>query len=248
MANTQSPLKLEIQGYAFVEGLGRGNFGETWKVRMKQNKGDGQLLAAKRLHEFMFPYEEDMGRRFRRSFVTNLFNLEHPNVVRFHGLIGMIVETPPAIVMELLDNDLRRFLEKSTSNSKLRFTEVVDIMSDVARGLNYLHTRNPAILHLSLTSRNVLLTPCNKHAKVSDYGLAEEFSCKEGVLAFPTPSARPYTTPEVFQSPHSSKLQRHAKVDTFSYGVLLLEAIVGHSPQPDPFRSPFTAGKCSLLG
>eukprot|EP00727_Mastigamoeba_balamuthi_P003944 m51a1_g13547 putative map3k delta-1 protein (204) ;mRNA; r:77-2041 len=55
---------------------------------------------------------------------------------------------------------------------------ILSIMSDVARGMAYLHQNDPPILHRDLKSSNILLDS-NLQAKVSDFGLTM-FSHKVG--------------------------------------------------------------------
>ena len=50
------------------------------------------------------------------------------------------------------------------------------IASDVAEGVNYMHTRNPPILHMDLKSPNILLASLSPSApvvaKLADFGLS----------------------------------------------------------------------------
>lgn len=48
---------------------------------------------------------------------------------------------------------------------------VLGLMLDIARGLEYLHTRKPAIIHRDCKSSNILINRAGQ-AKVGDFGLA----------------------------------------------------------------------------
>jgi len=48
----------------------------------------------------------------------------------------------PVMVMELMDESLTKYVEKSNINLKGK----ISILHDVAEGLTYLHTRNPPVL------------------------------------------------------------------------------------------------------
>ena len=88
----------------------------------------------------------------------------------------------------------------------------------VAKGLNFLHLTKPdAIIHLDVSSANVLLDPGPNNiwkAKVSDYGSAN-FLRQLGTVGPGNPS---YAAPE---ASHPSR--QSPKMDVYSYGVLLLE-------------------------
>ncbi|POW05610.1 hypothetical protein PSTT_09543, partial [Puccinia striiformis] len=97
-----------------------------------------------------------------------LRDLRHPNIVRFIGVsIGGSI--PYTIVTELCRNgDLYDYIRKIPCPS---YVQVLGLMIDAARGVEYLHLRTPSIIHRDLKSPNVLITS-NGSAKITDFGLA----------------------------------------------------------------------------
>ncbi|KAA1129911.1 hypothetical protein PGTUg99_009018 [Puccinia graminis f. sp. tritici] len=97
-----------------------------------------------------------------------LRDLRHPNIVRFIGVsIGGTI--PCTIVTELCRNgDLYDYIRKIPCPS---YVQILGLMLDAARGVEYLHLRTPSIIHRDLKSPNVLIT-ANGSAKITDFGLA----------------------------------------------------------------------------
>ncbi|WAQ92063.1 hypothetical protein PtA15_15A459 [Puccinia triticina] len=97
-----------------------------------------------------------------------LRDLRHPNIVRFIGVsIGGAI--PCTIVTELCRNgDLYDYIRKIPCPS---YVQILGLMLDAARGVEYLHLRTPSIIHRDLKSPNVLIT-ANGSAKITDFGLA----------------------------------------------------------------------------
>ncbi|PWN51087.1 hypothetical protein IE53DRAFT_65534 [Violaceomyces palustris] len=101
-----------------------------------------------------------------------LRDLRHENIVRFIGV--SIPEDPKGgvpcmIVSELCSNgDLFDYIRNVDAPSDI---EVFRILLEIARGLEYLHTRSPAITHRDCKSTNVLITK-GRTAKINDFGLA----------------------------------------------------------------------------
>ena len=100
-----------------------------------------------------------------------LRDLQHENIVRF---IGVSIPPEPRhvpcmIVSELCSNgDLFDYIRNTPAPSDVA---IFRIMLSIARGLEYLHTRKPIIVHRDCKSTNVLITHDGR-AKISDFGLA----------------------------------------------------------------------------
>ena len=101
----------------------------------------------------------------------------------------------------------------------------ISIAQDVACALRYLHQWRPSpIIHRDISSANVLLEPLSNgwRAKVSDYGSANFMNA----IATAAPGSPVYAAPEArYPDQHSPKM------DTFSYGVLLVEMCTQRFPE-----------------
>ena len=130
--------------------------------------------------------------------------IRHPHIVKFLGLCYLEGSTLPVLVMERMDSNLDKLLETSPS---LPLVLKLSLLTDVARGLLYLHTHNPPIVHRDLSARNVLLTS-SLVAKISDLGNARIVNLQPGQLAR-TLTRVPGT--QVYMPPESLTLGAHAQ-------------------------------------
>ncbi|CAH8343421.1 unnamed protein product [Eruca vesicaria subsp. sativa] len=95
-------------------------------------------------------------RTFSLNFVAIMKRLRHPNIVLFMGAVTQ----PPnlSIVTEYLSRgSLYRLLHKSGAREQLDERRRLSMAYDVAKGMNYLHNRNPPIVHRDLKSPNLLV-------------------------------------------------------------------------------------------
>ena len=92
----------------------------------------------------------------------------HCNIVQFLGA-REDQHLCPNIVMELMDGNLRNFIEHQ--NCQMQQQDIVSIALDVAKGLSYLHQHNPPILHRDLKTDNILMK--RGTAKIGDLGSAK---------------------------------------------------------------------------
>ena len=148
--------KVGVGGFAVVyHGMYRGCEVAVKKLRVNR-------MSSKAIRDFS-------------SEVMMLRTLRHPNIVIFMGL----VMNPVCLVIEychngnlfsllhdvIVDEEGERFAVKIPLMRRLR------IALDVARGMNFLHTSTPVIIHRDLKSLNILIDQ-KWTAKVSDFGLS----------------------------------------------------------------------------
>ncbi len=109
-----------------------------------------------------------------QSEVTLMKSLRHPNIVLFMG----VCVKPVCLVTEFCKNgNLFDLLHATTKDDppayvhSLPWALRIKMALDVARGMNFLHTSNPVIIHRDLKSLN-LLVDSNFTVKVADFGLS----------------------------------------------------------------------------
>ncbi len=177
-----------------------------------------------------------------------LARLSHPNIL---PLFCYATEDHHcSLVMELMDEDLhslmtRRLGNEETPDAPFKLLEAIDIMLQVAEGINYLHQNR--VVHRDLKSMNILVK-YNEHdrhvyAKVADFGLSKikELSCTYSNLTMGLGTTR-WMAPELFGDsedhnigPSSSSesnlsLKYHFKVDVYSFGMVCYEILTGRVP------------------
>ena len=224
----------------FLEEIGRGSYAEVYRAMWRN-----QHVAAKKLKPHILQRPEAL--KYSEDWKL-LRNLNHPNVVQYLTVIlpensSKSGDDSIIIITELLHQDLRQFIKES--ESAISFRDTVNILLDVAQGLSYLHEQSRDIVHRDLACKNILLT-IDKQAKIADFGFAKCFP--EGDMTATadvgTPASR---APETFAKYcyGRRKATYGPKADVFSFGVIMLEVIVGH-PSSRISELHHTEGKCII--
>ncbi|CAN8237363.1 unnamed protein product [Cochlearia groenlandica] len=196
------------------ERIGAGSFGTVHRAEWH-----GSDVAVKILMEQDFHAERV--NEFLRE-VAIMKRLRHPNIVLFMGAVTQ----PPnlSIVTEYLSRgSLYRLLHKSGANEQLDERRRLSMAYDVAKGMNYLHNRNPPIVHRDLKSPNLLVDK-KYTVKVCDFGLsrlkASTFLSSKSAAGTPE-----WMAPEVLRDEPSNE-----KSDVYSFGVILWELATLQQP------------------
>ena len=200
------------------ECLGSGAYGMVCKAKLNELP-----CAAKLLHRVLF--HPTIQRRFEQECQL-LQNMRHPNVVQYLGIASDPRSRLPILLMELLDENLTDFLERS--DEPLQYHLQVNLWHDIALALTYLHSKK--IIHRDLSGNNVLLI-AGSRAKVSDFGM----SMLTGMDATKSrlthcPGNANYMSPEALIEPPTYS----EKLDVFSSGVVAIQIITRKFPEPGP--------------
>ena len=200
--------------------LGRGAYGTVEEVEIP----GATCAAAKIFHEALLRMGNDMNedevRTITEKFVREcclMSSLRHPHVVQFLGVCFLPGSRLPALVMEKLVVSLHELLE---TNPNIPLATKRSVLHDVARGLVYLHSLTPPIIHRDLTAKNVLLNSAMV-AKLADLGVARIVDIRQGQLAASltqAPGTIVYMPPEALEA----DANYDTKLDIFSFGNLAL--------------------------
>jgi len=201
---TREKWELNNDDVDLVEKIGRGNFGDVYKARLKQNN----LSVAVKTCKVTLPDEQ------KKKFLQEgriLKQYEHPNIVRFIGIC--VQKQPIMIVMELVSGgSLLNYLR--TSSDKLTTKGLLGMCQDAASGMEYLESKN--CIHRDLAARNCLVSDTHC-VKISDFGMSreeEEYIVSDGLKQIPIK----WTAPEALNYGKYTSL-----CDVWSYGVLAWE-------------------------
>ena len=196
--------------------IGRGAYGMVCKA-----KCDDLLCAAKMLHSILSDNQEIV-RRFEHEYEF-LSSLKHPNIVQSLP-IGMYrdpVSGNLAILMELMDEDLTQYLERSSQ--PVPYHLEVNICHDVTSALSFLHAND--VIHRNISGTNILLIANAQVAKVCDFG--------SSALTFDDPIQGPgspvYMPPEAYIDVRPVYTE---KIDCFSFGVVVVQVLSRLFPEP----------------
>ena len=208
--------------------LGIGSYGKVCKA-----KCDDLMCAAKLMHETLFDptarYQDKEHRLPIKRFEQEcefLSAVRHPHIIQYLGVYEDPTTHLPALLMELMDDNLTNYLENSTE--QLAYQIQLSICHDVSLALSFLHSNG--IIHRDLSSNNVLMFG-NSRAKVTDFGMAR----LDGLN--PRATRRTYTTcpgSDVYMPPETIKTKPvyNEKVDCFAFGVIIVQIVTRKFPEP----------------
>lgn len=182
--------------------LGRGSFGEVYKVRCKE---DGKLYAVKRSVE---PFRGEGDRQRKLAEVRKHERVgHHPNCVSF--VQAWEERGQLYIQTELCPYSLLQYCEKY---GPLPEWQVRAFLWDLLQGLRHLHNRN--LLHMDVKPANIFLSSSNV-CKLGDFGLMLELD--SGDLNDAQEGDPRYMAPELLHGEYSKA------ADIFSLGITILE-------------------------
>lgn len=211
------------------EHVGGGAYGNVTKLDYK-----GTLCAGKTLHLILLHAEEG---NLRDKFVHEcrlLKDLRHPHIVQFLGICFLQGSDLPVLVMEFLPYNLHDML---VEHPRIHMSVKLSVLRDVTRGLCYLHSQAPPVVHRDLSARNVLLNSALT-SKIADFGVARIIDPHHLSRTLTSiPGAGVYMPPEAAQS--EDALTYSSKLDVFSFGVLLLFVVTQVFPK-DPLPATYT--------
>lgn len=152
--------------------------------------------------------------------------LDHPNLPR----IVDIIETGQTIyiAMDYIEGEP---LDKILKNKGAQPQEaVIEWGIHLAEVLDYLHTRQPAIIYRDMKPANVMLKP-DGTVKLYDFGIAREYK-EENSSDTVSLGTKGYAAPEQF----GGMGQTDARTDVYGLGVTLYHLVTGKNPCEPPYE------------
>ena len=204
--------------------IGVGAYGRVFEVEFC-----GTLYAAKEIHFVLLEGVEHEGfERMRRMFIEECIQssiLGHQNVVHVLGVYDPGGQSRlPVLVMERMQESLTSLVEK---HPNIPIYVKLSMLLDVSRGLWYLHSHNPPIVHRDLSPNNILLTS-QFVAKISDLGVAKVIRADSTKTKTRAPGTVDFMGPEAL-----AEIPEYGPpLDVFSYGGVILHVVNQEWPKP----------------
>ena len=197
--------------------IGVGAYGRVFEVDYC-----GTIFAAKEIHSILVQgVRREEFEATKEAFLTECIrssSLGHPNIVTFLGVYNPDGHSLlPVLVMERLQESLTSVVEKYPN---IPMYVKLSMLLDVSRGLWYLHTHHPPVVHRDLSPNNVLLTS-QFVAKISDLGVAKVIQADSKKTKTRAPGTVDFMPPEaLLKTPEYGP-----PLDVFSYGGVILHVV-----------------------
>ncbi|XP_034289996.1 serine/threonine-protein kinase WNK3 [Pantherophis guttatus] len=150
-----------------------------------------------------------------------LKGLQHPNIVRFYDSWESTVKGKKCIVLvtELMTSGtLKTYLKRF----KLMKPKVLrSWCRQILKGLHFLHTRTPPIIHRDLKCDNIFITGPTGSVKIGDLGLATLMRTSFAKSVIGTPE---FMAPEMYEEHYDES------VDVYAFGMCMLEMATSEYP------------------
>ncbi|XP_040857402.1 serine/threonine-protein kinase WNK3 [Ochotona curzoniae] len=150
-----------------------------------------------------------------------LKGLQHPNIVRFYDSWESTVKGKKCIVLvtELMTSGtLKTYLKRF----KVMKPKVLrSWCRQILKGLQFLHTRTPPIIHRDLKCDNIFITGPTGSVKIGDLGLATLMRTSFAKSVIGTPE---FMAPEMYEEHYDES------VDVYAFGMCMLEMATSEYP------------------
>ena len=203
--------------YRLLRRLGEGGMGSVY---LAYKEGEGQQFAIKVLSDQLAGNQAYLDRFHREAKSGSLLN--HPNIVRCIAAGRDLTTGKHYLVMEFVDGpSAHNLLDRM---GRMPVGDVVHIALDIARALEYLHTRN--FVHRDIKPDNILITQAGV-AKLADLGLAKRMDDASPLTATHQAFGTPYYMP--YEQAINAK-NADSRSDLFALGATLYHLLTGEVP------------------
>ncbi|KAG8903765.1 hypothetical protein FRB99_002792 [Tulasnella sp. 403] len=201
--------------------IGVGGFGTVHRAEMRRGLFTPKtVVAVKKLYT---TGEYDKRLHVALELVRELTiqaSLDHPNILPLLGFYLSTKLDEAWLVSPYASNgNIYDYLERVNPGLDKR----LEMAKDTAKGLEYLHTRNPPICHGDIKALNVLVAE-NTVVMLCDFGLSKSTESMTAASTTNNAGTSRYWSPELFQQGNRPTLES----DVWAWGCLLLEVISRH--------------------
>ncbi|CAM9656328.1 unnamed protein product [Chrysoparadoxa australica] len=193
--------------HRYAERLGSGQYKNVYRA---YDTSEGIEVAWNTVNIKLLPGEE---KKRILNEVRLLQNLEHRNLVQFHGSWVNREKEQVIFVTEIVVNgSLREFIRKV---QLIRWRVVKRWAKQILRGLQYLHSKDPPIIHRDLKCDNIFINGHRGDIRIGDLGLSTSNTRTDKTMSV-------LGTPE-FMAPELYDESYNEKVDIYAFGMCMLE-------------------------
>lgn len=158
--------------------------------------------------------------------LKRLVEFKHPNILQAHSVFAAQNNTKLVLITEFVSpGNLKRFLARKIP---LNVSVLRNWLSQVLRGLHYLHSQSPPFIHRTLKCEHIYIRANVGELKIGSLDLSLFMDGTHPVEFEATPG---FMAPELGDGNYSEK------ADVYSFGMLALELLTGEYPYPDTISS-----------
>lgn len=192
--------------YQLKQVIGKGSYGVVYKAMNKKNE---QVVAIKEVN-----YEDDDELNDIMSEIDLLKNLDHVNIVKYHGFIQKSANL--YIILEYCSQgSLKNLISR---NHGLKEAAASQYVAQTLQGLSYLHEQG--VIHRDIKAANILLDETST-VKLADFGVSTKVNNTAMTLA----GSLNWMPPEIIGNKGASTLS-----DVWSLGATVVELLTGNPP------------------
>ncbi|KAI4328943.1 hypothetical protein L6164_021255 [Bauhinia variegata] len=199
----------------YDEILGKGAFKTVYRAF---DAVDGIEVAWNQVRiDELFQSAEDLEKLY--SEVHLLKTLKHENIIKFfNSWIDDKQKTVNMITELFVSGSLRQYRKK---HKNVDMKAIKNWARQILRGLVYLHSHKPAIIHRDLKCDNIFVNGNHGEVKIGDLGLA---------TVMQQPTARSVIGTPEFMAPELYEEEYNELVDIYSFGMCILEMVTFEYP------------------
>jgi formylglycine-generating enzyme required for sulfatase activity len=219
-----------IGKYEILDELGRGGFAVVYRARDAQMGRD----VALKVISGPLAQEREFVERFQQE-ARVAADLHHPNIVPVHDF----GESDGALYLAMaLIGQGRTLRDLLAEQGPLPLEQALPILAQLADALDYLHHRDPPLVHRDVKPANLLLEPRGEGSCISpsevwavltDFGLVRSLQASTKLTRNGTALGTP-----AYMAPEQAEPERWGEVtpltDVYALGVVAYEMLVGRPP------------------
>ncbi|XP_059662165.1 serine/threonine-protein kinase WNK8 [Cornus florida] len=153
------------------------------------------------------------------SEVHLLKSLKHENIIKSYSSWVDDENKTINMITELFTSGSLRQYRKKHKNVDMK--AIKNWARQILRGLHYLHSHNPPIIHRDLKCDNIFVNGNNGEVKIGDLGLA---------TIMQKPTARSVIGTPEFMAPELYEEEYNELIDIYSFGMCMLELVTCEYP------------------